>query len=121
MNPIDEGRVLKTEILRTRRGTQGRYALDLRMRILGWLERAMASGLTRQRCAELLGFAHVRQLPRATGSPPSVALEPVPVVLAMPAEPVSVEPSRGVLMTASGYRVEGLSLAQIATLLRELA
>jgi hypothetical protein len=119
MNLQEEGRQIRTEITKLRPDRRRRYSDDLRARILSWVERAEAAGMPRAECVKQLGMNNVwriaswqDQLAAARSKETGVAL----VRIDAPFSSSSV-----VLVTPSGYRVEGLTLEQLAVLLREIA
>lgn len=127
MTISDEGAKLRTEILNLRPDKRRRYPDDLRRRIVDWAERAKATGMSAQRCADMLGIKagwRITCWQRAASRPePQARLETKRVegdVLAF--VPVAVDPLEGqlVVVTPSGHRVEGLSFAQVRELLAVL-
>lgn len=124
MTIIEEGRALRSEISKLRPDKRRRYGRKLIQRILGWVERAVASGMTETWCGELLGITtwrfrlwrKQRREPDVAPLPDEVAPEPLALV------PITVtSPFVGpTLVTPSGYRVEGLGVTDLAALLREL-
>jgi hypothetical protein len=135
MTILDEGKLLRNEVAKLRPDKRRRYSDQLRARILEWVEHATADGMTEPECSKFLGVKTWRfvlwrrqAVRQATLEPKPVAPEPRP--LAHESEPLALVPIEvtGLPMGAtlsvvapSGHRVEGLSLAQIAELLRELA
>jgi len=128
MTILDEAKQLRSEIAKLRPDKRRRYPEELRQRILAWVARAVASGQLESDCSKAIGvktwrFTTWRRLeaselarsrePQGPGREP-LALVPIEVPM-MPA-------SAGLIVVSpSGYRVEGLSLEQATTLLRELA
>lgn len=135
MTVIDEGKLLRNEVAKLRPDKRRRYSDKLRARILGWVERATADGMTEPECSRFLGVktwrfvmwrrAAVRR-DTLEAKPPVPELEPEPVepesLALVPIEVTGLPMSAAITLVApSGHRVEGLTLAQIAELLRELA
>jgi hypothetical protein len=115
----DECMQIRGEIAKLRADQRRRYPPVLKGRILAWTRRATAAGILESECGPRLGIKTWRiRTWQQEGARPveqeSVALVPIEV---HPLEP-RVGPT---LVTPSGYRVEGLALEQLATLLRELA
>jgi hypothetical protein len=135
MTILDEGKLLRNEVAKLRPDKRRRYSDKLRARILEWVERATADGMTEPECSKFLGVKTWRfvlwrrkAVRQATPKPETATPEPRP--LAQESEPLALVPIEvtGLAMNAgltvvapSGHRVEGLSLAQVAELLRELA
>jgi hypothetical protein len=117
MTIIDEGRQIRGEVAKLRPDRRRTYSPELKQRILDWVRRAMATGMLRSDCGHVLGIKAWRiktwQEEPATGAE-AVAL----VQIETAAWAASGGPT---VVTPSGYRVEGLAVEQIATLLRELA
>jgi hypothetical protein len=123
MTIIDEGRRLRNEVMKLRPDRHRRYPQGLRRRILDWVDRASKAGQYEWECAKLVGlrtwrFTNWRKMEAARAKklqPESLALVPVEA-------PVMTASSAGLMLCAPcGYRVEGLTLAEVVTLLRELA
>lgn len=124
MTIIEEGRALRSEISKLRPDKRRRYGAKLIQRILGWVARATAGGMTDTWCGELLGITtwrfrmwRERKPKNEAGPPPDTAaaetLALVPITVTAP----FVGPT---LVTPAGYRVEGLGVSELAALLREL-
>ena len=120
MTIIDEGKRIRGDIAKLRPDKRRRYPSESKARILAWTRRATALGMLEAECGRVLGIKAWRistwqrqdPMPRAEADEP-VALVPIDV------SPLTIHDGPTVV-TPSGYRVEGLSLEQIATLLREL-
>jgi len=121
MTILEETKQIRNDVAKLRPDKRRRYPDELRRRILGWVARAMAAGQLESECSKAIGvkawrFTMWRRLEasaaRADGEP--LALVPIEV----PSQPMGSVIS---LIAPSGYRVEGLSLEQVAALLRELA
>jgi hypothetical protein len=120
MTIIDEGKHLRAEVAKLRPDKRRRYSPELKRRILAWVGRAMAAGMDLPECGRSLGIKTWRfrtwQLEEAAG--PVASSEVVALV------PVEVEPfvaGGPTIVTPAGFRIEGLTVAQMAALLRELA
>lgn len=135
MTILDEGKLLRQEVAKLRPDKRRRYPDKLRARILDWVDRATAGGMTEPECSRFLGFKTWRfvmwrrkamrhaalELEPAAAEPAPQVQEAEPLAL-VPIEVVGLPMSAAITLVApSGHRVEGLSLAQIAELLRELA
>jgi hypothetical protein len=118
----DEERLLHREVSKLRADKRRRYPEELRRRILGWVERATEAGAQEHECAKAIGVKtwrftmwRKREAREARDEVGPLALVPVEVpALATVSEPV-------IVIAPSGYRIEGLSLMQLISLLRELA
>lgn len=121
MNLHDEARQLKNEIMRLRPDRRRRYSQELRRSILSWVERAEASGIPRVQCVHMLGMNNVWRIASWRDREVAVAARKTGVALVRVDTPAVAVSNGAVLVTPSGYRVEGLALEQLASLLRELA
>ena len=124
MTIIEQGRALRAEVAKLRPDKRRRYGDPLIQRLLAWVEQAATEGMTEAECGHTLGvktwrFHQWRE--RQTQIPPTPAGTPTTLALV----PIAVEPAvpLGIraIVTPSGYRVEGLTLSEVASLLRELA
>jgi hypothetical protein len=116
MTILDEAKLIRAEVAKLRPDKRRRYPDELRARILDWVTRATAAGVFEHECSKAIGvktwrFTTWRKMPAAR--PESLALVPIETA-PMASAPLAV-------VTPSGYRVEGLALDQIVSLLRELA
>ena len=112
-----EARVLKRELSRGERGRGKRYAVELRQRVREWALGRRRDGISWTQISEELGLGQdtVRRWcvePRASKT--SRSLLPVKVVAQ------ATESGRLSLVSPGGFRIEGLTLAEAATLLRAL-
>jgi hypothetical protein len=117
----DEGKQLRLEIAKLRPDKRRRYSSELRRRILGWVERAVAAGMIENECTKMLGIRTWRLVlwRRLPEPPPKTERESLALVRV---ETSSLPMSSGAsLVTPAGYRVEGLLFDQLVALLRELA
>ena len=113
---------MRIEVANLRPDRHRRYPEELRRRILDWVDRATAAGRPVSECSKLIGvttwrFTAWRRIEERL-------LKPKPELMALvPIEtPVTTSMSGGLtLVTPSGHRVEGLEIAQVVALLRELA
>ena len=101
------------------KGRGKRYPEQLRSRVIGWAARRRAAGASWQQIKRELGqrFDTVRRwcTTETAAISPSRALAPVRIMPDKPAvRTVAV-------MSAAGFRVEGLTLSEAAALLRELS
>ena len=148
MTFLDEAKQIRNEVAKLRPDKRRRYPEELRRRILNWVERATDAGQLEHECSKLIGVkawrltlwrrletrmaqaeADARKAEaelRMAKAKPDVEAE----MGAAEAEPLALVPiavsglamgSPLSLVAPSGYRVEGLSLEQVAALLRELA
>jgi hypothetical protein len=116
MTILDEGRLIRNEVAKLRPDKRRRYPDELRARILDWVTRAAASGVTESECSKAIGvkqwrFTMWRRLPLAQRE--TVAL----VRVETPSSPLA----QMTVVTPTGIRVEGIGLDQVIRLLRELA
>jgi len=121
MTILEEAKQLRTEVAKLRPDKRRRYPDELRRRILGWVDRAVAAGHAESECSKAIAvktwrFTLWRRLETrpAMHEAESLALVPIEV-------PALASVSLISLVAPSGYRVEGLSLDQLVALLRELA
>ena len=117
----EEAKQLRHEILKLRPDKRRRYDDALRRRILSWVERAVAAGNSELDCSKAIGVKKWRFTlwRRLEARPPES--ERAQLALVHIEAPPSAMPNALVLVAPSGYRVEGLSLEQVATMLRGLA
>jgi hypothetical protein len=122
MTISDEGKQLRNDVARLRPDKRRRYSHELRGRILDWVKRATATGMTEPECAKAIGVRAWRftlwrrdAMAVADEYAKSLAL----VQIETPA--FELTPAVIAVVAPSGHRVEGLSLGQVITLLRELA
>jgi len=121
----EEARQLRNEIRKLRPDKRRRYHAELQERILAWVRRATEGGMWPSDCGKVLGikawrFMHWQRVRERRAA--AVAAEATPLALV----PIETQPYVGpigvlTLTAPSGHRVEGLTLDQVATLLRELA
>jgi hypothetical protein len=112
----DELKRLRRELSRGERGRGKRYDEGLKQRTIAWAMKRRREGASWSVIADELsiGFDTVRRWCVTVKSSKSRALVPVRIV-------TGATESRGVsVVSASGHRVDGLSLAEAATILREL-
>lgn len=117
MTITEEGKVLGVEVAKLRPDQRRRYGGELSRRIVAWVDRAMASGMTEPACGRVVGIKTWRF---RTWRAAMTRVERAPIAL-VPIETSGFRSSQAVVVTPMGYRVEGLSVSEIATLLRELA
>jgi hypothetical protein len=118
MTLAEEAKQLRTEVGKLRPDKRRRYSADLRRRLLDWVARAEVSGMPIYECSRMLGIKTWRfQMWRESDRR---AAEREKVLALVPVEMPLVPSSSVVLMTPSGYRVEGLTVEQVVALLREL-
>ena len=118
---FDEGKQIRSEVAKLRPDKRRRYPDQLRAQILDWVGRAMAAGMTEHECSRAIGVKTWRftmwrrRAATVKSKDESVALVQI--------EPSSIAfGSSGLsFVTPSGHRVDGLVLAQVIVLLRELA
>jgi hypothetical protein len=108
-----EAAKLRQELSRVKTGRGKRYPTDLRRRVVAWAQRRHGQGASWKTIKAELGqeFDTVRRWCLAEGT--SRALVPVRIVPASVARTVSV-------VSPTGFRIEGLAIAEAAALLREL-
>jgi len=118
MTITEEAKALRAEITKLRPDKRRRYGDALSQRILEWVDRAVADGMTEAACGHTLGIKTWRfrmwRDAMKIQSPP-LALVPISAV---GTAGLGIRP---VLIAPTGYRVEGLAMAELITLLRELA
>lgn len=108
-------------------GQKRRFKPTLKGRILDWIDRARASGLCDADCSRLIGLPapqfnawRSQQALVRCELPLELTVEPVSRELVPIEVPPGIELTTGVVFVApSGYRVEGLNLAQAFALIRE--
>ena len=123
----DESKRIRRCIPRLKPGQKRRFTPQLRARILDWLDRAKASGLRDADCSRLLGLAasqftawRVRAAVVPFDLPMDWKVERVSRDLVPIEVPAGIELTSGVVVVSpTGYRVEGLNLEQAYALLRE--
>jgi hypothetical protein len=123
----EESKRIRRSIPSLRPGQKRRFKPQLRGRILSWLDRAKASGLRDADCSRMLGLAASQF--NAWRSRPAVVpfdlsmdwkVEPITRDLVPIEVPAGIELTAGVVVVSpTGYRVEGLDLEQAYALLRE--
>ncbi len=113
-----EAVLLKRELLRGERGRGKRYPNELRGRVVAWAQGRRQTGVSWVDIAQELGVGldTVRRW--------CVSTKPV-VVASRSLLPVRIvespaEPARLVLVSPNGFRVEGLTLTEAASLLKAL-
>jgi len=116
MRITDEVKQLRAAVGVLTRGRGRKYPAELRGRILAWVDGEVARGTSETECAEALGMPmHRFEVWRDRER----ELEQVPAEF-VPIE-VSAPLSGGlVLSTPSGYRIEGLTVAQAIAVLKAL-
>lgn len=88
---------------------------------MDWVVRAEASGIPRTQSVKLLGMACVWRIANWQQQASEVASEESVALVRVDSATNAVTASGLSLVTPTGYRVEGLAVEQLATLLRELA
>lgn len=120
MKITDEARRLRSEVSKLRPDNRRRYGEELRARILDWVARVEAGGGSAIECSRFLGIKKWRfQMWRfgvAGVEPDPDPTSLVPIEIADTSAPRSL-----VLISRSGYRIEGLSMEQVIVVLREVA
>ena len=119
MKISDEARKLRDDVAKLRPDKRRRYGEALRARILDWVSRVEADGGSEVDCAKYLGiktwrFRTWRQGLARSSSPELESLALVRIDTSAIASQIAI-------VGPSGYRVEGLSAAQVVAILRELA
>jgi hypothetical protein len=122
MTIIDEGKQLRLEAAKLRLDRRRRYPIELRRRLLDWVERATAAGFSEAECGKAVGiktwrFKCWRQAPEPTEAKEddeSLSLVPIHITEAAVESGLTV-------VAPSGHRIEGLTLEQVVALLQELA
>ena len=112
----DELKTLRRELSRGERGRGKRYDEDLKQRTIRWATERRSEGLSWMLIADELGVGldTVRRWCVSPNSSTSRALVRVRVV------PTASEGRTVSVVSASGHRVDGLSLAEAALILRAL-
>ena len=106
---------LKRELARVEKGRGKRYPAELRVRVVRWAQRRRAAGASWQQLKRELGqrFDTVRRWCTTSKTPTTRVLLTVSVV-------TEQSSARSVaLVSPSGFRLEGITLAEAAALLRE--
>jgi hypothetical protein len=119
MTILDEGKQIRSEVAKLRPDKRRRYPDGLRARILDWVGRATAAGMMECECSKAIGvktwrFTLWRRASVAKPKDESLAL----VQIETPQ--IEFRPAGLSMVAPSGYRIEGLALAQVIVLLREL-
>ena len=121
MTILEEEKQLRSELAKLRPDKRRRYSNELRGRILAWVDRSVAEGALETECSKSLRIKTWRFVMwrRAIEreAPPKEVRNSLALV---PIEPLVV-PSGLVLVTPTGFRVEGLRFEHLASVLRELA
>jgi hypothetical protein len=120
MTVHEEGQRLRAEVGRLARGQGHKYPAELRGRILAWVERARASGMTEGACGTELGlkphrFDYWRKMAQRD------AAEPRALVRVGVHEPPVLCGAGLSFATPSGFRLEGLTMEQAIALLQVFA
>jgi hypothetical protein len=110
-----EARALRGALLRVERGRGKRVPAALRARATAWIRRQRSGGASVREIADAssLSYETVRRWAELA-APTRTALVPVTV------RPEPDSGDRLVLVSPSGYRVEGLNAEQVVAILREL-
>ncbi len=113
-----DSRGLKRELSRHERGRDKRYPAEMKQRVVVWAQRRRAQGAAWPAIADELGLGldTVRRwcLAAAKSASAPRAMVPVRVV----AEPAATRPET--LVSLSGWRIDGLTGAEAAEMLRTL-
>jgi hypothetical protein len=109
-----EAEKLRRELARVETGRGRRYPTELRQRVVAWAKQRHVEGASWETIKEELGqkFDTVRRWCLAAGS--SRALVPVRVVARR------TEPRLVSVVSPGGFRIDGVTMAEAAALLREL-
>lgn len=110
--------VLKRELSRGERGRGKRYSMDLRKRAVAWAEGRHQAGVSWPEISRELGLGRDTARRWCGGQRKATkhnrSLLPVKVVQK------SADNGRLALVSPNGFRIEGLTLAEAATMLRAL-
>ena len=120
MTILDEGKQIRNEVAKLRPDKRRRYPDQLRTRILDWVERATASGMIEPECSKAIGVKTWRFTLWRRAAMAKPRQEPVALVQ-IETPPIEIGRSGLSIVAPSGHRVEGLTLAQVLVVLRELA
>jgi len=120
MTILEEGKQIRSEVAKLRPDKRRRYPDELRARILDWVGRATAGGMWEHECTKAIGVKTNRLTSWRRAAPARPKQKPLALVQ-IETTPVELGSSGLSVVTSSGHRVEGLVLAQVVTLLRELA
>ena|SRR5689334_19144682 len=108
---------LRREVARRDRGRGLRYPQSLRDRVVRWARERRRRGAGWLELAVEIGIAAESLRRWTTRDEPSAALVPIRIV----GEADDVDAERRLrLLTPAGYRVEGLTIAEVIVLLRSL-
>jgi transposase-like protein len=113
-----EARELRRALASTERGRGKRVPEELKKRVVAYVRERRAEGAGYRDVAQELGLSSEtarRWCATAAGGRPKRSRRSM-----VPVE-VAAEQPRGVLVSPSGYRVEGLDLGELAALLRALS
>jgi hypothetical protein len=120
MTLAEEGNRIRLEIVRLGDARARRYPPALQDKILDWVERSKQSGMGERECADMLDVPRKRFATwRAERAAPS-SKELVPVEVREERELLPFGPSIA-FVAPSGFRVEGITLAEAMALLRAFA
>jgi hypothetical protein len=122
MSLIAEGRRLAFEVSKLTSGRGRSYPAELKQRLMTWAESAERAGMSLPQIGTALGMPQHRfQYWREREQQPEVGAEPkaiVPVdVVADPPMPAFDEVT---VVSPTGFRIEGLTMAQTIELMRAL-
>lgn len=111
-----ESALLKRELSRGERGRGKRYSTELRGRVAAWAQGRRQAGAVWVDIAQELGLGLDMVRRWCVSKKPATGRSLLPVrVVESPAEP-----ARLIVMSPNGFRVEGLTLTEAASLLRAL-
>lgn len=125
MTILDEAKQIRAAVLRLRPGRGRKYDIELRRRIVAWVERAKQAGMLEVECSRAVGvpqhrFEMWRKYDHRDAVRREAQGEPAEPVALVPVQAAPIQVTLGItVVTLRGWRVEGLSVEQAAMLLRE--
>ena len=119
----EESKRIRRRIPRMTPGKKRRFSPQLRAQILEWIDRAKDSGLRDADCSRMLGLPAPQfnaWRPRPQLAP--LRIEPIHRDLVPIEIPPGIELTSGVVVVSpTGYRIQGLNAEQAYALLREFS
>ncbi len=120
MTLAEEGNRLRLEIVRLGDPAKRQYPEELRKKILDWVARSKEEGKNERECAEVLDISRQRFITWRSWRQPHVRQprEPKALVAVEVREDAAAPLGPIAFVTPSGFRVEGLTIAEAMSMLR---